>query len=237
MKSYVHIICAQFLVLLILTAATVRAETRYISDRMVVSLRDQPQDNANVVTYLRSDTPIEVLSESGEYVKVETGNGEVGFIKQNYVSDTLPKSLQIERLQKERNALSETIAELERQLSEINTLDDGSQQKLALQLSEVEEEKETLAEALDEVQVALATVKQEFETFKSDADNVDALIRERDQLLEKVHTLESSSATLEQEQESLLRTGAIKWFLAGAGVLFFGWFIGKLSASRRRPYF
>ncbi|MBW2452484.1 MAG: SH3 domain-containing protein, partial [Deltaproteobacteria bacterium] len=106
MKSYVHIICAQFLVLLILTAATVRAETRYISDRMVVSLRDQPQDNANVVTYLRSDTPIEVLSESGEYVKVETGNGEVGFIKQNYVSDTLPKSLQIERLQKERNALS-----------------------------------------------------------------------------------------------------------------------------------
>ncbi|MBW2477733.1 MAG: TIGR04211 family SH3 domain-containing protein [Deltaproteobacteria bacterium] len=237
MKSYVHIICAQFLVLLILTAATVRAETRYISDRMVVSLRDQPQDNANVVTYLRSDTPIEVLSESGEYVKVETGNGEVGFIKQNYVSDTLPKSLQIERLQKERNALSETIAELERQLSEINTLDDGSQQKLALQLSEVEEEKETLAEALDEVQIALTTVKQEFETFKSDADNVDALIRERDQLLEKVHTLESSSATLEQEQESLLRTGAIKWFLAGAGVLFFGWFIGKLSASRRRPYF
>ena len=114
MKPYVHIICVQFLVLLILTAVTVRAETRYISDRMVVSLRDQPQDNANVVTYLRSDTPIQVLSESGEYLKVETGNGEVGFIKQNYVSDNLPKSLQIERLQKERNALSETIAELDR---------------------------------------------------------------------------------------------------------------------------
>ena len=237
MKTRFHIIRLQCLVLLALTAVSVQAETRYISDRLIVSLRDQPQDNATILTYLRSDTPVEVLSESGEYMKVETRNGEIGFINQNYLSDNLPKSLKIEKLQTERNALSETIAELERQLSEINTLDDSSLQKLALQVSELEETKETLEQALDEAQVSLTKVKQEFETFKNDAKNVDALIRERDQLLETVQLLESSTTALEQDQESQLRTGAIKWFLAGAGVLFFGWFIGKLSANRRRPYF
>ena len=71
------------LIVLTCLAATVEAETRYISDQLVVSLREQPQKGAQLITYLKTGMAVEILEEDGEYIKVQTEAGEIGYIKQN----------------------------------------------------------------------------------------------------------------------------------------------------------
>ena len=54
---------------LVTTAAW--AETRYISDQLVVSLRTSPQ-NGEIIKYLRTDNAVEVIEEVGDFIKVQT---------------------------------------------------------------------------------------------------------------------------------------------------------------------
>ncbi|MDP1465893.1 SH3 domain-containing protein, partial [Klebsiella pneumoniae] len=70
--AYVRNVAAMaFLVLLALPLAAA-AETRYVSDQLVVTLRQQPADQAEVITTLRTDTPLEILADQGRYLLVQT---------------------------------------------------------------------------------------------------------------------------------------------------------------------
>ena len=75
MLSCQRISIVGFMVLFFCTAHA-WAETRYIADQLVVSLRAQPQSNAETIVYLRTDTPVEVIDVGEEYVQVKTENGE-----------------------------------------------------------------------------------------------------------------------------------------------------------------
>ena len=91
---------------------TANAETRYISDQLVVSLREQPQKGAQSITYLKTDMAVEVLEEDGEYIKVQTEAGEVGYIKQNYLTTKTPRSAIIKQLQQERSLSLDAIRQV-----------------------------------------------------------------------------------------------------------------------------
>ena len=58
---------SSILLILLCSISTSWAETRYVSDLIVVSLREQPQNSAPTITYLRTDTAVEVLEETGIY--------------------------------------------------------------------------------------------------------------------------------------------------------------------------
>ena len=61
-----------FLALILTTcwAATAWAETRYITDQLVVSLRESPQNSSASSTYLKTDTPVIVIDALNDFVKV-----------------------------------------------------------------------------------------------------------------------------------------------------------------------
>jgi SH3 domain protein len=48
--------------------------------------------------------------------------------------------------------------------------------------------------------------------------------------------LSSKVQLLNAENSELKRTGMIKWFLAGGGVLLFGWIIGRISRKKRAGF-
>ena len=79
------------LIVLACWTATAWAETRYVSDQLVVSLREQPQNGSQPIIYLRTDMSVEVLEELGEYIKARTKAGEVGYIQQKYLTTETPK--------------------------------------------------------------------------------------------------------------------------------------------------
>lgn len=222
--------------LLVLTCWTANswAETRYISDQLVVSLREQPKNNAELITYLKTDMSVEVIEEAGDYIKVKTKAGEIGYIKQHYLTDKTPKTTIIKRLQRERDQLADKAGAMKQQVASATSQGDKAQQELATQLAEASKQVTDLQNKLNKSQAELQQTSKSYQTLQSDAKNVVAITKERDQLRETNQELNAVVTELEEEVKDLTMTGAIKWFLAGGGILFFGWLIGKMSGSSRR---
>jgi SH3 domain protein len=233
MKSFWRL-AGSLLIVLTCWTATVWAETRYISDQLVVSLREQPQKGAATITYLKTDMSVEVLEEAGEYTKVQTTAGEIGYIQRKYLTAATPKKAIIKKLQQERDRLATKTGEMEKQAATATSQSNKSQQELATQLDDVRKQVKALQNALAKSQADLKQTSQSYQALQNDANNITAIIQERDQLRKTNHELSTAITSLDEEVGELTKTGVIKWFLAGAGVLFFGWVIGKASGNRRR---
>jgi len=221
------------LVVLTCLATTVEAETRYISDQLVISLREKPQNGAQSITYLKTDMAVEILEEDGEYIKVQTEAGEIGYIKQNYLTTTTPRSAVIKQLQQERDRLAAKAEEMQQQLTTATSKSNQSQQELATQLQASRTQVGELQKELQETQATLTETTQAYQALQKNAKEVVEITNERDQLRMTNQELITTVTDLEDEVEGLAMTGIIKWFLAGAGVLVFGWLIGKSSGRRR----
>ena len=233
MLSYQRITMFIFVSLLFnVTAAW--AETRYISDQLVVSLREQPQDGSETIVYLKTDTPVEVLEVGEQYIQVKTKNGEVGYIQKSYLTEKIPKATVISRLTRENEGLKERVQELEKQYREAFSKGDEAQKKI---LSELEDARLQIAEldkALLKSETELAERSQAYEALKKNSENIIYITEERDRLRLSHEELTTAVTSLEEERKELLKKETIQWFLTGAGVLFLGWVIGKFSRSRRK---
>ena len=233
MLSYQRITMVVFVSLLCnVTAAW--AETRYISDQLVVSLREQPQDGSETIVYLKTDTPVEVLEVGEQYIQVKTKNGEIGYIQKSYLTEKTPKATIISRLTRENEGLKERVQELEKQYREAFSKGDEAQKKV---LSELEDARLQIAEldkALLKSETELAERTQAYEALKKNSENIVDITAERDRLRLSQEELTTTVTSLDEERKELLKKETIQWFLTGAGVLFLGWVIGKFSRSRRK---
>lgn len=233
MKHYWRAI-ALILMFFACSAAPAWTATRYVTDQLVVSLRQTPQGGAEVIGYLRTDTPLEIIEEAGDYLKVKTRDGEVGYVQQQYLTDQTPKPVVISRLEKDVARLNARIKDMEKDLGMATSQGEEAQQKIVAELRAAKEKATTLQGEYDRTSRELAQVSKEYEALQTNAKNVVALTQERDSLQETNQSLTAKLAKLEAERDSLLKTGAIKWFFTGAGVLLIGWILGKLSGGRRR---
>ena len=259
------------------------AETGYVSDMLILSLREGPGRQYNILSTLRSNTAVEILEKQGNYFKVKTEPGDIGWVERRYITPELPKTITIERLQEkietlaqQKEALNGANAELQKeksalinqntQLSEQNSTlaeENSTLTKKNITLMEQwESETESTAgkyEGVDEklsemkgkltqallekerVESDLLRVKSQYDALVKNSDNVAQLMEENDNLKKE---LENASQGLTQgimnifmtDNEDVLKTAMIKWFLSGAGVLILGWLIGRsfTGGSRKK---
>lgn len=233
MRYYWQFVAAMLFV--VICGVTVSwAETRYISDQLIVSLREQPQQGAQSLTYLRTDAAVEVIAEAGDYFKVQTTAGETGYIKKNYLTEALPKSIVIQQLQRERDRLAEKAGNMQQQVATATSQTEKTRQELVTQLEELRKQLSTLEERLQKSDAELIRTRQSYQALQKDAGNVVNISKERNELRQTNQELTAAIAKLDEEVTSLTKTGVIKWFLAGSGVLLLGWIIGKMSGGGRR---
>ena len=89
------------------------ADRRYVSDRLIVTLREAPRKDGMALRKLGTGTPVEVLEESGRYLRVRTEEGEEGWVGKQYISSEVPKPIIIAGLRKEIDLLKARIKEFE----------------------------------------------------------------------------------------------------------------------------
>ncbi|MCD6188073.1 MAG: TIGR04211 family SH3 domain-containing protein [Desulfuromusa sp.] len=223
MKIFLHFIL--YSVLLLFVAATVSAETRYISDQLIVTVRSGKGNQYKILESLPTSTPVTVLEEDKDYVKVLTKKGTEGYIRRHYVSKSLPKKIQIRQLKKEI-ATSQQLLETQQQ----------SFQTCQNELSDSENRMTELSAQLNQARQALEEKEGEYNTLMSHSENVLNLDAENKQLAEENNTLSSELLVLREENQNFHRSNMIQWFLAGAGVFFGGWLIGKISRRKQRRF-
>lgn len=214
-----------FAILLLMPLPQALAKTGYISDVLVVTVRDQKGNNYNVLETLISNSPVEIIDEDKVYVRVRTPKGTEGYIRKQYISREIPKNIQIKKLNSE-------VAKLKQQLQE--TTEHSSRNILTA--DQQKQDLEQLTKQLTETESKLAEVTTAYELLQQDSGHVVSLKSENEQLHQENQQINSELSILREENQNFHRSNMIQWFLAGGGVFFGGWLVGKISRRKQRSF-
>jgi SH3 domain protein len=191
---------------LILTLAlSAHAESRYVTDQLVIALRPAQDDTSLPLEYLTTGMQVEVVKDLGTFLKIKSPTGTVGFVRSKYFIPTPPAGTIATT-----SAVQEQLTAAQQHISELS--------------AEVQQLKST--------PTALATPVDSQELEQSRAE-ITTLLQERDQLRQEVTQLKET-AKEKGFLSKLTDIGQLQWFLAGAAILLLGWFAGKSSRSKRR---
>ena len=220
--SLYHILISLFF---LLAASTAYAETRYISDHLIVTVRSGKGNEFKILETVPTGTPVKILEEGKTYVKVITPKGTEGYISRHYVSRSLPKKIQITQLEK-------NIATLEQQITTQQQNLQGNQDKANTNKNQIDE----LSTQLEQTRQQLEKANQDYDSLLRKSENIINLTTENEQLIEQNNLHNSELLILREENQSFHRSNMIQWFLAGGGVFFGGWLIGRITRKKQRRF-
>ena len=211
------------------------ARTGYVSDKLVLTLREQPSLNTAVIDRLPSDTPLTILEENDEYMKVNLESGETGWVDKRFVVFELPKSILIQQLQEQNQNLTEQLNALkashDSSKKELLSQIEGDEDLSAAQAIELEEAKEKIKE----LEIQAVQARKKYDILLNQSGNIKELVDTNKKLTRENNQLTENILALENQTGYLFRTGLIKWFLAGVGVLLMGWVLGhSVSLGKKR---
>jgi SH3 domain protein len=195
---------------------TAYGETRYVTDRLKITLRSGESTGHKIVRMLPSGAPVEVISRNpaSGYAKVKV-QGSVGYVLIRQLMD--------------EPSPREQLGELKQRLQELQEAPDQLQSKLA----SLQTEHKTLRQAHDELQTLKQQLQQELESIRNTAANAIRIGNERNDLRKTVAALTRERENLKQENRDLSNRTAQNWFLIGAGVIIAGIVLGLILPHLR----
>jgi len=224
-----------FLLAILFIPTIAAAETMYVSDQLVITFRRGKSTEYQILKTLKTGTPMEVLEkdENDKYVKVRLEDGEEGYVLKQYLTDETPKPILISRLEKQVEKTQEQLAQAKAKLAEssqgLNAVQEQQSRKEAELTGSINELNQALTKAKEDLRV----VSEKYNTLAKNSGKVVEITNELDGLKKMNVKLSSEVQSLTAENTEKMRTGMIKWFLAGGGVFFFGWIIGKISRKKK----
>ena len=225
-------------VLFILLSVSVKvtyADRRYVSDMLIITLRAGKGQEYRVIKTLKTDTPVEALEESEDYLRVRTDEGEEGWVAKQYITTEVPKSVIIEGLKEETSKLNARIEELEKDQASLLEQFEVATQRHAAKVEELDKNASNSKEEASRLKIKLAQITEKHNTLIDQSKNVVDLISEQKRLQAKNVNLNTRVEHLQKENTGLRNTRRLEWFLAGGGVFFIGWIAGKVS--RKKKYY
>ncbi len=233
---------AMFVILLILgiiltgNIRSVFADTRYVSDMLIISVREGQNKDDPVLGYLKTAAPVQVLKEKDRYLMVRTENGLQGWVLKQYIVNEKPKSLIIDDLRNEINDLNKKIKMFK------NNQDSSSDELTVVKLN-YEQKIKKLQETIKRNQEIISATKNEliqinkkYKNLLNNSNKTDELVRKLEKL-KKVNTeLKTEISNLKKRSKNPLKSKYIQLFIAGAGVLILGFLIGGSARRKRRSH-
>ena len=194
------------------TASAVQAaEYQYVSDQLIITLRNGQGNSYQILKTLPTGTRLEVLESTDKgYSRVRTSDGTEGWVRSQYLMDDPTAAMQLEEAARKLNNLQE------------------ENEKLRSTLSEVQEERAALASERDELLSKTKDAEERLTHLNEVAAKPIVLDRENRELQQKNVALEKELQILNQENQVLKDRAKREWFIAGAGVLLGGLFLGLL---------
>ena len=76
----------------VLSVLIADAKTQYVSDELIIDLRQGKGNEYRIIKMLRRGTPLTILEESEQYLKVRTEEGLEGWVLKQYITSETPKT-------------------------------------------------------------------------------------------------------------------------------------------------
>ena len=228
-----------FIVAFIVSASinSVFADTRYVSDRLIISIRDGQDQNAAVLGYLETAAPVEILEEKGDFLRIRTEDGIEGWVRTQYIVSEKPKALIIDNLENKIETLNKEIETLKNeQDSGSNTL---SKTKKMYQnnIEELKEEVNINQKFAAKAKSDFIQLDEKYKNLLKNSKNTEGLIEEVEKLKKLNAELNTEVKSLRKDRKNPLKSNRIQSFIAGAGVLILGFILGGSAKKRKKSRF
>ncbi len=200
------------------------AEKLFVSDSLIIQLREGPGKDYETIKTLRTDTSLELIEEKDEYIKVRTADGSEGWVAKRYTSPNTPKPIVIEKLNNELNRMKKKNKKFKETNSELSSELKTIRKDFSIAEKELKKIKDKHTSLLNQSQNVLSLISRS-EKLKKENDNLD----------KKVKKLEDENQKATDETNRWIRRCFFGWIFAGAGVFIAGLFIGL--ALRKKSYY
>lgn len=217
----------------ILPAGIVYAETQYVSDQLVITLREGQGSEYKIIKMLKTGTPLEIIEESEQYLKVRIESGSEGWVLKQYVAKEIPKTIIIAGLEKEIDLLNSRIEQYKEDKKshqdELNTTKSDYNENI----SNLQHKVSTISANAERTSKDLKEITKKYDALLKHSKDVVQLVQERDNIKASNKDLLSRTERLQRENDELRHSQMIWWFAAGGGVFFVGWIVGKISRQKK----
>ncbi len=194
----------------------VLARTYYVQPSSEVVVRTGQGNSFKIIAMVKNGVSVEYLEENKDYAKVRLANGKEGWMLKRFLSKEPP--------------LKEIVVSLRAEKKEMQQKELESDQKFeAISSTLIQTEKE-----LDSTLEERNQIKADYQTLQEDTANVMQIKNNQKKTARENKMLAEKLALMEQESENLKNDNALKWFLAGGGVLLIGIIIGRMTSRSRR---
>jgi len=216
---------------------SVFADTRYVSDRLIISVRDGQDQNASVLGYLETAAPVEILEENEDFLRIRTEDGIEGWVRTQYIVSEKPKVLIIEDLKNEIEALNKEIQTIKNdQDSASNTLSE-SKKMYQENIKELKEEVNINQKFAAKAKSDFIELNKKYTNLLNHSKNTEKLIGEVENLKKLNSELNTEVKSLRKDRKNPLKSNRMQSFIAGAGVLLFGFILGGSAKKRKKTRF
>ena len=209
------------LLLLFIVSSTVNAETVYVTDNIKLTLRSAENNRSKILKMLRSGTPLTLIKrdEGTGYSKVRLKNGIEGYILNMHTLNKPISRWYLKKANKELALLQEENSRLKMKLGAVK----GENYEAVSSQKSLSDERDK--------------VRNELKNLRQTATNAIQLKHQRDQLQERVVSVERELQQIKREKQALEDSTKQDWFLYGGMLSFLGIFLGlllpKLSWQRK----
>lgn len=200
---------------------SVNAKTVYVTDTMKYTLRNSESNRSKILKMLPSGTALTVMDDNlgSSYTRVKTGSGVEGYILTRHTLDKPISKWYLNRANKKLESLQQEYDSIKQELTSIKGNNEAT-------LSS----NQSLSKERDQLSVELNDLRQT-------AANAIQLKHQRDQLQERVISVERELQQVKRENQTLEDSTNQDWFLYGGVLSLFGVILGfilpKLSWRRK----
>ena len=209
------------------------ANTQYVSDQLIITMREGKGNEYKVIKMLKAGTPLEIIEESEHYLKVRTESGSEGWVLKQYVTEEIPKPEIIAGLEKKIDSLNTKIEQLKKDkaslLDELKTAKSDYNNKIRDLQQNVSASRGTAEQTSRDIK----EITKKYNALLKDSKDVVLLVKERNNLKTSNSELHTKTEQLQKKNYELKQFQRIWWFVAGGGVFFVGWIVGKISRQKK----
>lgn len=198
------------------SGASVFARTLYVKPSSEVVVRTGQGNDYKIVAMVKDGASVEFIEEGDDYTKIRLANGKEGWLLKRFLSNEPPLGEIVASLRAEKKEMKQRQTELVRKLEEVTST-----------LSRTEAERDSVLTERDQIRTSFRTLQQDTSDVVKIKNDRLKTAKENELLLQKL-------AAVEQENKSLQKDDAIKWFLAGGGVLLLGMLLGMMFGKSRK---
>ncbi len=121
MKMFSRILFIALCLSQLVPGSVARAREIYINDNLRVGVRSEPSNRVAPFSVVVTGMKLEVLDQVPDYLKIRTNKGEVGWIKDIYVSDQPPAMMRIKILKIRHRELKQQIQKRDESIKILET--------------------------------------------------------------------------------------------------------------------